>query len=273
MKENLPALTVKDWLLLAKRKIPVLDAELILCDVLKLGDRSGLVLKEDDFLTSGARTRADKMAAKRQNGEPLAYILGYKEFFGRSFLVTPAVLVPRPETEDVVRLALEVGGKDLQTIEIGVGSSCIATTLSLELGMEVWATDVSDAALKIAARNIRAHNAKVKLKKSDLLAEVDFPKDKGVLLVANLPYVDKDWEWVSTDALKYEPEVALYANNGGLELVYKLLDQFRDKCCKKYNNFMILETDTSQQADVIEFARNLGIKHRKTEGFAMLFEY
>lgn len=284
MSENSPALTVKTWLRDAKSVVSALDAELILCEVMGFGDRSELVLREDDALTNVARKKADKMVERRQSGEPLAYILGHKDFYNRDFLVSPAVLIPRPETEQVVELALETisesaaSESELQVIDVGTGSGCIAITLLAEcekrgLKADVLATDISDAALLVAKRNARKNGVKLRFECSDLLAKVEFPKDKGVLVVANLPYVDKNWEWIDKKTLEFEPETALFAEENGLALVYKLFIQFKEKCCKNYNNFMILETDTSQQADVIEFARDLGIKHRKTEGFAMLFEY
>ena len=199
-------------------------------------------------------------------------------YYGRDFLISPDVLIPRPETELMIDAVLNLVGKsylpgvkpseaklpqDLAIVDVGTGSGCIAITLKLELpDAKVVATDVSEKALKIAEKNADSLGAKIEFLQSDLLEKVDTKPD---LIVANLPYVDENWEWVDKEALSKEPALALYADNGGLKLIYKLIDQVVERGIKH----LILEADPCQHERIINYANKKGLTLRETRGFIL----
>ena len=148
--------TVKAALAAAREKLPASEARLLLGHVL---DRPAawLVAHDDALLEEADLLRFASLVARRKGGEPVAYLVGYREFYGREFAVLPAVLIPRPETEMLVDLALaqKVGvGTTARILDLGTGSGCIAVTLALEIRQaEVTAVDASAAALSVAREN------------------------------------------------------------------------------------------------------------------------
>lgn len=216
------------------------------------------------------------------NNIPVAYEAGWQDFYGRNFIVNPAVLIPRPETEQLVDAVLKLAGKSILPgvkaierklpekpviLDVGTGSSCIATTLKLEIPeAEVFGLDVSEEALEIARKNAERFGAKVEFIKSDLLE--NYSGETPEIIVANLPYVDENWEWLDKEALSAEPDLALYAEDGGMALIKKLLEQIK---AREYKCYVILEMDPCQQEEIIAFAKNLGFNYDKTEGFMVQF--
>jgi release factor glutamine methyltransferase len=159
---------------------------------------------------------------RRESGEPLAYILGYREFFSRRFRVDPNVLVPRQETEILVETALGLPGEQLRVLDIGTGSGCIAITLKLERpNWEVWATDISCSALQVARENAETLGADITFRHSDLLEQLQ--GEKFDLIVSNPPYIGRD-EVIPNEVRDYEPDSALFSNDGGLA-IYRALAQ------------------------------------------------
>lgn len=183
-------------------------------------------------------------------------------FYGREFAINQDVLTPRPETEQLIDEVLSLCGKpilpgikppkakldpqNLTILDIGTGSGCIAITLSLELPKaEIYASDISKKALKIAEKNAKKLKAKVKFITSDLLENIDFIPD---VTVANLPYVDQNWNWLDRESLKQDPDLALYANDGGLELIKQLINTNSSK-------YLVLEADPIEHQDIINYAK------------------
>ena len=254
-------MTISEWLKQTSAKIDRLDAELILTDFLQVTDRSYLVAHSDDEL-SGTNA-IDARAARRAEGEPLAYILGYRGFCGRRFFITPDVLIPRPETETIIEIAKELNPDKI--LDVGTGSGCIAITLDLELpNTQVSAIDISDDALRIAQKNAAHHNAKIEFHKSNLLE--NYQPEPGTLVIANLPYVDAAWDWLDHKTLDYEPKLALYAKQDGLELIYKLIDQTPAGCP------LILEADPCQHEAIIKYAQKRNFTLVRQDGFIIYFE-
>lgn len=253
-------MTICEWLKQAANKIDRLDSELILADFLQAADRSYLVAHSDDELSD--TNAVDARVARRAEGEPLAYILGYREFYGRRFFVTPDVLIPRPETETIIEIVKEL--KPAKILDVGTGSGCIAVTCALETNAKVSAVDISDDALRIAQKNAAHHNAKVEFHKSNLLE--NYQPEPGTLIIANLPYVDAAWDWLDHKTLDHEPSLALYAEQGGLELIYRLIDQTPAGCP------LILEADPCQHEAIIEYAQkhNFSLVHQ--DGFIVYLE-
>ena len=186
-----------------------LDAELILAHTLGV-ERTFLHTHPERELTPDEQSRADSFAARRSRHEPLAYILGYKEFFGQSFAVTPDVLIPRPETEALINEIVQIAKPTSKILDVGTGSGCIAITLKKALkNAEITGVDISEKALKIARQNAQTLSVDVDFHLSNLLEETA----KYDIIVANLPYVDQNWDWLSPD-LAFEPK-------NGLHILYK----------------------------------------------------
>lgn len=271
--------TVKLWLDKAKKQISALDAELIALNAFATTgvDRSWLVAHNDVKITTEMQQKADKMLERRKKGEPLAYILGKKAFYGRDFMVNPDVLIPRPETEGLIDLVKSLGlPKQPSFLEIGTGSGCIAITLALEFPQSyVLATDVSIKALDMAYRNDLAYEGRVEFMQSNLLRDVTSDEGHFDVLIANLPYVNPQWEWLDLQSLSYEPERALYVEKGGgLALYERLLREL--KLRQGRNGFgadyVVLEADPCQHLALIKIAERQGLFCLKTSGYGLLFE-
>lgn len=150
-------------------------------------------------------------------GEPAQYVLGYAPFYGREFRVTPATLIPRPETEELVEWVLQVVQQPVaKVIDVGTGSGAIAVTLKKERPMWlVTATDISDAAIAVAQKNARRLTAQLTWATGDLLAPVT--GQRFDVIVSNPPYIDRaEMPEMDTSVKRYEPEQALYAADHGL---------------------------------------------------------
>jgi release factor glutamine methyltransferase len=206
-----------------------LDAELLLAHALGLR-RLDLYLKFDQPLGEPELTTYRGLVARRGKGEPVAYIVGHKEFMGLDFEVTPAVLVPNPDTETLVQRAVSIAreaARPLRVADVGTGSGCIAISIAhYASNTEVWASDISDEALELAARNVAKHIAgdRVHLERGDLLQPLSGTFD---LICANLPYVAAGSRLAPE--VVAQPASALYAEGGGAALVTRLLDEARSR--------------------------------------------
>ena len=225
------ALTLSDA---AKRlrtsQTPSLDARLLLAHVLQR-DAAWLVAHRDGELEAGELERFAAAVARRAAGEPLAYVVGEAWFFGRPFVVTPDVLVPRPETENVVAAALDDlrararrTRTGVRACDVGTGSGAIALTLAAEMpALDVVACDASEAALRVAGTNARRLGlaTRVQFVGGDLEAPL---VDHGPYdcVVANLPYVPSAQVPVRPDPVGFEPRLAVDGGADGLDLYRRL---------------------------------------------------
>lgn len=242
-------MNVSSWL--NDAPIDRLDNELIIAHALGR-DRTFVHAHPEYEFTEAEHDQIQVATKRRASGEPLAYILGRKEFYGRNFLVTPATLIPRPETEALIDLAKTL--RPSKILDVGTGSGCIAITLALELPKtEVEAVDISKPALRVAQENAQKLGAKVVFFQSDLLKNTQ----KYDLIIANLPYVDKNWDWLSKE-LDFEPQNALFADDGGLALIKKLIREAPAHLNK--NGHLILEADLSQHQKIADFAADNSFK-------------
>lgn len=202
-----------------------LDAELLLAHTLKLR-RLDLYLKFDRSLSETELSAYRGLVSRRGKGEPVAYLVGHKEFMGLEFEVTRDVLVPNPDTEVLVQRAVEIAReaeRPLRVADVGTGSGCIAIAVAHYAGnVEVWASDLSAEALAVAARNVERHRAseRVHLVEGDLLRPLPGQFD---LVCANLPYVAAGSRLPAEVAA--QPARALYAEDGGAALVNRLLGE------------------------------------------------
>lgn len=207
-----------------------LDAEL-LTRVLLGWDRATFIVNEGARVPPGFEQAYARLCERRERREPMAYILGRCEFWGLELEATPAVLIPRPETEQIVEEALArfagTGGPD-RILDIGTGSGCLAVALAREFPRaRVVATDVSRAALDVAARNARRHDVETRVAfvRGSLFAPVEGRFD---LMVSNPPYVpDGDRAALQPETRDHEPALALFAGPDGLEVIRPMMARAR----------------------------------------------
>jgi release factor glutamine methyltransferase len=207
-----------------------LDSELLCAQALGLR-RIDLYLQFDRPLDEQELTSIRELVRRRGRGEPVAYITGTREFYGRPFTVTPDVLVPRPDTETLVQRAIaslrDRPGAQLRVADLGTGSGCIAITLGAEVpGMRVFATDVSAAAIAVARANATALGIDVELVACSWADALDGAFD---LIVSNPPYVTtEELAAVDRDVRDFEPRGALLDGDDGLDAYRALLVSIRD---------------------------------------------
>lgn len=155
------------------------------------------------------------LAARRRAGEPVAYIIGSREFYGRDFVVNPSVLIPRPDTELLVELALERAADGARVLDLGTGSGCIPITLKLErLDLDVSAVDLSPSALIVAQINASRLDAAVRFYQSDWYQALGDARFE--IIVSNPPYIEKNDHHLSEGDLRFEPRSALSDEGDGL---------------------------------------------------------
>lgn len=201
-----------------------LDAEVLARKVLGC-DRAGFIVRLRDEEPAVFAKAYDALVDRRCRREPVAYILGEREFWGLPFEVGPAVLIPRPETELIVEeaLALFSGGLSPSVIvDAGTGSGCLAVALALEFpDARVIATDISEAALAVARRNAATNGAgRIDFRAGDLLEPITEPAD---LIVSNPPYVASgDAPGLVPEVREHEPHVALFGGPDGLSVFERL---------------------------------------------------
>jgi release factor glutamine methyltransferase len=208
---------------------PRLHAEVLVFHVLGC-DRAYLFAHPERELTAAEQSQYDQLIARRAAGEPLQYLTGHQEFWKADFLVSPAVLIPRPETEHLVEAVLDLVrrfslGPRLKVIDVGTGSGAIAISLARELPeAEVHAVDLSPAALDVARRNAERLGASVHFVQSDLFsalvcdASFDF-------VVSNPPYVASNDAELQEVVRRHEPPLALFAGDDGLDVIRRLIPQ------------------------------------------------
>jgi release factor glutamine methyltransferase len=245
---------VHEWLLHAATLIQAqgfeaatLEAQVLLKHALKV-DRSWLYAHPTDSISTEL---ANQLLERRLGHEPLAYIVGHREFYGREFIVTPAVLIPRQETELLVDLAKEFRNSDpapIRILDIGTGSGCIAISIALELpDADVWAVDISESALSVARQNADQLGAKVQWVHSDLVTSLKGePFD---LIISNPPYIDSS-ESIPAEVRDFEPPLALFAKDGGLEIYHRL--SLEAKTFLKIGGQLAVEVGHEQAAIVTE---------------------
>jgi len=272
--------TVESWLKKSVEKLRTaeiksgkLDSELILARVLKV-ERTKLHANPQKKLSKTVVFHANNFLNKRVRRIPLAYIFREKDFFGRTFFVNENVLVPRPETETLIEITKKYAKNSDKILDIGTGSGIIPITLKAELGdeIEVFASDISVQALAIAnlnAQKILSQN--IELFESNLLEQIPAETlSKITIITANLPYVNRDWvDFEKNNELHHEPQIALYAQKNGLELIFKLIYQAQD--LPKLEK-IILEADPSQFKEIEKYANSCGFSKIISENYTITFK-
>lgn len=191
-----------------------LDNRILLCHALGL-TRVGLITQSERILTTEERQRYDALVQRRVNGEPIAYIVGQREFYGLPFNVSPAVLIPRPDTELLVELALERVPARARVLDMGTGSGAIAVAIAHSRpDAAVTALDVSPDALDVARGNAALNKANVRFLHSDWYSAVQ--DEQFGLIVSNPPYIVAGDSHLSEGDLRFEPQGALTDHADGL---------------------------------------------------------
>jgi release factor glutamine methyltransferase len=225
---------------LREAKVPshTLAAELLLMHVLGR-ERVWIYSHPEDLLDVATAERYLELIARRAAGTPTQYLTGRQEFWGLEFEVTPDVLIPRPETEHVVEVALErtgplpsrdtVRGAGLKVVDVGTGSGCLAVALARELpGADVFATDISEAALAVARRNAERHDVarRIQFVHCSLLEEFLPQASQFDLIVSNPPYVARsESASLQREVRDHEPAQALFGGEQGAEIYAPLVAQ------------------------------------------------
>lgn len=211
---------------------PDLDATLILEYVLGMS-KIDLIMQENYILSDFELGAINECLQLRLNKTPMAYILGYKEFYGQEFIVNHNVLIPRPESEAIIDITKDILDNESKPIiwEIGTGSGCIAITLNLEIPQaRVVASDISKEALQIAKNNdiiLTGKQSSITWLEGDLLSPFEKADINPNIIIANLPYLNQNK--YQDDSILYEPNIALYSTQDGLEHYIRLLQEIKSR--------------------------------------------
>ena len=227
-----------------------LEAEVMVMDTMRM-PRQAIFAEQETQVSPGQEERLAAIVARRLTREPLAYILNYREFYGVNLLVNPDTLIPRPETETMVEHALFMAlmgmeSRELVIADIGAGAGAIAVNLAIHLpAARIYATDLFDATLDVAAYNVRMHNVadRVTLLKGDLLEPLPEAVD---VIVANLPYLPTDRIPTLQPEVQWEPVAALDGGPDGLDHIRRLLVQAAAGDRLKARGVILLEMDPEQ---------------------------
>ncbi len=256
-------------LALAEIDSPRLNAEVLLAHTMDT-NRTALYAALQDRLQEEQVTRFEACLARRLQREPLQYLVGHQEFWSLDFIVTPDVLIPRPETERIVELALEAfpegrQGQPVRVCDVGTGSGCLAIALASEWpAARITAVDVSEAALRVAIANAErcGVSGRISFVCSDLFEALDDrPFD---LIVANPPYLSDAELAAAQPELAAEPRTALTSGHDGLSTIRRLLAQVRSRLVPGIGRFL-MEIGAGQEAAVLSLAREAGFATARIE--------
>lgn len=236
---------------------PRLDAELILAHVLGV-PRSYILARGDRPLTIDELHRYKQLIERRSNGEPIAYLIGTREFWSLPLSVTPATLIPRPETEQLVELCLQMNPQHegVSVCDLGTGSGAIALAIAHERPhWQVLATDISEAALNVARTNA-ATLAITNVAFAQSAWFDGLPHQKFQIIISNPPYIADNDPHLQSDGLPYEPRLALVSPNDGLAALCEIATQSRSWLAQAGKIY--LEHGYDQQPSLIKLLTDLG---------------
>ena len=222
-----------------------LDAEVLLAEALNC-QRIQLYTRFDQVPEESRLAMYRDWVVRRAKGEPVAYLVGHKEFYSLRFKVDSNVLIPRPETEHLIVKAVDLAGqfpKPCSIIDVGTGSGCIAVTLATHItDCTIVATDISPDAINVAVENATKHEVQERIEfiQGDLLEAVADNR-KFDLIVSNPPYIGTDEEGTVDESVrKYEPEIALFSGSDGTDVIRRLVQQSTTRL--EAGGFLVFET-------------------------------
>lgn len=242
----------------AKSDTARLDAQLLLNHVLDV-ETAYLYAHPERELTDDEHAAFMAMVDRRCTGEPIAYILGEVGFYDLMLSVTPDVLIPRPETEQLVEIAIEharsISVRSLTVADVGTGSGAIAVTFARHVpSATVYAVEVSEQALKVARENNQRAGTNVQFLQGNLIEPLIQRNIKVDLLMANLPYIDSE-EVRTLEVSRHEPMLALDGGEGGFEFITEMLKDVRQVC--NDGALILLEIGADQGMGVLSLASSL----------------
>lgn len=235
---------------------PLLDADILITSVLDI-ERYKLVSDRDRILTEDEIKRIEKCAVRRLKFEPVAYITGVKEFYSIEFHVSKDVLIPRPETELLVDMAIYWGGTGAKVLDLCTGSGAIAVVLKHSRpDLDIYASDLSEKALKIAKKNSTEILGPKKI--NFVLGDLFTPLkgEKFNLIVSNPPYVDVELQGKLQKDIDFEPEIALFAGNKGTDIIREIIENSVDYL--EDDGILLLEIGSDQHDFVHEIGEKYG---------------
>lgn len=246
-----------------------LDCLVLLEDLLNK-NRTQLLAHSDDMLSSVQVSTLERYIVRRMNHEPLAYIRGHSEFYGRTFLVDKRVLEPRPESETMIEMLKSINPDTLPAqphiVDIGAGSGALGITAKLELPTaQVDLIEIDRAALAVAKKNINMLSKEVSIFQNDLLSNV---KTKYDVALANLPYVPDKFH--INPAAQAEPRIAIFGGPDGLDLYRRLFKQIEQLPQKPA--YIFTEALPPQHEQLAKIATQAGLRFTKTDDFIQQFE-
>lgn len=245
-----------------------LDALVLLEDVTKK-DRAWLLSRSELELTNIQTRKLDGLVKRRSGHEPLAYIRGKTEFYGREFIINKYVLEPRPESETFFDVLKNLDLTHVKTmVDVGTGSGALAITAKLEFpNLDVIATDIDSKCLEVASQNAKKHKTGIEFIQTDLIKSLKLPEDS--ILICNLPYVPDGF--TINQAAMNEPKLAIFGGPDGLDVYRKLFEQIKDLKFKP--KYVLTESPPSQHKALVKIAKTYGYNLTKTEDFIQVFSY
>ena len=216
-------ISIKQWLM--QSSLPRNESRILLQHITHKTPAQ-LLTQDDETLPEQQLMALNQLAQRRIMGEPIAYLIGEREFYGRRFFVSPAVLIPRPETEHLIECALSKLPKNGTVLDLGTGSGIIAITLKCERpDLTVFASDISEAALVVATQNAKQHQAAIQFAQGswyEVMPTFRLP-EKLDLIIANPPYIEQNDPHLQQGDLRFEPQNALTDFADGLSAYRTLI--------------------------------------------------
>lgn len=260
---------ISTWLVQAKKKLRTakvtsynLDS-LILLEYVTNHNKAHILANTDKELTNHQLSKLNELLNRRISREPLAYILGYKDFYGRQYIVSPDVLIPRPESESFINLIVKHKINNQTIVDVGCGSGILGITIKLELPTNtIILSDNNKKALKVAKLNIAKHKINCKVICADLVPSGVKPD----IIICNLPYVPTNF--IVQPELQFEPRSALFAEKNGMQLYNKLWEIVVKKSSTK---FVLTESLQFQHKKMLNLATKAGFSLLETDGLVQLF--
>jgi len=227
---------------------------LILLEFVTKKSREFLLANPEFELSEKQIIKLNNLVGRRKSHEPIAYITGHKEFFGLDFFVSPDVLIPRPETEQLVEATLEfiVARKEVNILDVGTGCGNIIISLAKNANADYSASDISKEVLDVARKNAEKHQVKINFIQSNLFENIHKNFD---VIIANLPYVPADNS--VGKGIKYEPQTAIFAEDNGTAIIKEFLNDAQ-KYIKK-DGLILVELDPRNANFLKDFAQKIFI--------------
>ncbi len=223
-----------------------------------------IIMKEAFQLSDNQTINLLNILQRLKNSEPLQYILGKAFFYGLDFIVSSKVLIPRPETEELVDIVIKrnQNRKNLDILDIGTGSGCIAVSLGLKLKFaNIFAYDISKSALKIAKKNAEKHNVRITTELKDILHEQNCISDqKFDIIVSNPPYVtEKEAVLMDKNVLDYEPHIALFVEDSKALIFYEAICNYA-KLNLKSGGLLYFEINEAYGNELVDLLHSFGFQ-------------